>query len=133
MPYIPHTGTSSTFLKDSDPKPWLEYQETGSRGVDKTSELAPVGTYIEPIIPDPILGPQPGRDDFYGSREGGTKEIRLRKNMVLTERSVSITRMLPEDRVKFEESMKLMNPDGTRNSPVHTREPIKAIRIGLPA
>ena len=82
-------------------KPWTSYQETGDPKIDKTDpNAAPYGEYFEPEAPHEHLNQHQKRNEWFGVRKGGTKHKRLIKNNVLTARSVSIVRMIPEDKHK---------------------------------
>jgi hypothetical protein len=98
------TAYTQTFAShhnyDPDAKPWLEYQERGPKKIDSMAPDAPMGMYMEKTIPEPLKDAT-GRSEWYGVRNGGTKMKRLIKNNVLTERGVSMIRMLPDDKEKY--------------------------------
>ena len=90
-----------------DEKPWQKYQDTGVMKPDPQSKDAPAGIYMEPTIKEPPKSAE-GRSEWYMVRNGGTKMKRLHKNNVLTERSVSIVRALPEDIARMDAAMERM-------------------------
>jgi hypothetical protein len=59
---------------------------------------------MEKIVPEPLKDAT-GRSEWYHVREGGTKQYRINKNNVLTDRGVSIVRALEEDKARYEASM----------------------------
>ena len=95
---------SQTFGTWNDKKPWEETQLQGPKKVDSMDPAAPPGQYMVKVIPEPLKDAT-GRSEWYHVREGGTKQYRINKNNVLTDRGVSIVRALEEDKARHEASM----------------------------
>lgn len=71
---------------------WEDYQKFGESKLDLTNiNEAPIGEYISK--PEPREKLKFNSDLWVGVRPGGTKQKRLEKNQVLTEKSVSIVRL----------------------------------------
>jgi len=99
---------ASTFGSSfGESKPWETTMENGSpkwKPTGSDDPNAPPGLYMEKPPPEEKLDAT-GRSEWYNVRKGGTKEYRIKKDSVLTERGVSIVRALPEDKARYEASM----------------------------
>ena len=90
LSYSQHFGDYAN-VRSATSEKWLQYQKNGELKYDVTNiNEAPIGEFIEKPTPPKKL--TFNADLWYGVRPGGTKQKRLEKNQVLTEKSVSIVR-----------------------------------------
>ena len=109
--YSQYFGDYSTNGQSTSQK-WEEFQKFGEAKLDLTNiDEAPIGKYIS--RPKPREKLKFNSDLWVGVRPGGTKQKRLEKNQVLTEKSVSIVRLTPQK----EKEEKNLADTRTDNSP----------------